>query len=660
MSFRHWSFPFGGHSGTAVVTLESCAASPYALGRNAWLFLSSRVYVSRIFAMKPVEGTGRHSFFMFWAERRIVLKMSRPNRGGGRFNKSRTSHERKGMKKENPPRGGQKDEALGKRKEDIPAAGGSGTGNGVQVGRERTAALMRSQAPIQNFFMSAENQDMLLGLVRDLRGKEALECDGDSGFEHVHLDLRQLVRNESYWKRMGDQRLVIVDDSVGRSSNTNSESLEADIGDHSPYAVKKLLHCGFEKKRCLAALDCCNGDVGLALEQLLSGCSGQSSLGKASPFYDAEKLEDAKLQRAEEILALQSIYEDRFSETIPDSVWVMKFDLPFLKHELKPKVVKEKISMKKPVKLPANVCKFYVRGHCRFGDKCRMVHELKKESPPVEEIPDTPMEFLLEIRFPEGSMYPFEPPLVAFYCSDYTLSTPFMGFLNVALRLNKEAKLLCDSESPAVFSLIGILESEDEVLECFRKGPSDFSLPEDIHRHGRLTPGEADVDQANLEDSNAEQNLREKVGKASHINASMGNISGKAGNLGKKLQQQFQRMQVIQLKLLVVSMATHCIAHHQGTCYTGNHWRTTLTYLPRGREERGEEQNDQTQSASNCKCHTYSTCEHCKLSKKPLHYFVHWTANIAHWPALSHAQEYKHCLCTDPHYLAHWPALSQC
>ena len=83
--------------------------------------------------------------------------------------------------------------------------------------------------------------------------------------------------------------------------------------------------------------------------------------------------------------------------------------------------------------------------------------------------------FLLEIRFPAGNRYPQQPCLVS-------LSTPLSRFpreacMKITARLMEESKQAAADSSPAVFSLVGVLEDR-KLLEKVISGPtSKLSLP---------------------------------------------------------------------------------------------------------------------------------------------------------------------------------------
>lgn len=105
---------------------------------------------------------------------------------------------------------------------------------------------------------------------------------------------------------------------------------------------------GFEKNHCNEALTVSNGDVGLALELLLSqyfklGVSftslslpGVPQNGNVSKPLSADDLEYIATQREEEKTALESIYENSFEERVPNRVWVVKLSLDYLIDLYKP------------------------------------------------------------------------------------------------------------------------------------------------------------------------------------------------------------------------------------------------------------------------------------------------------------------------------------
>ncbi|XP_068731092.1 putative ATP-dependent RNA helicase DHX57, partial [Montipora capricornis] len=225
---------------------------------------------------------------------------------------------------------------------------------------------------------------------------------------------------------------------------------ETERNDHiySSYALKKLLQCGFDKARCLDALKGNGGDLGAALESLLCNCCKLSQIGKKNPAYSKKKFQEAVEQRKDEVMALEAIYGDAFTEVISDSIWTIKLSLPFLLAAFKPQkseTYRHKTQSARKREIPRNACKLFLGGHCRFENKCIFSHVINdgesntngmKSTSEIgesnHELTDQSLPFILEIRFSDGSLYPFEPPVVAFYSTNELI--PSVGCLNVTLQ----------------------------------------------------------------------------------------------------------------------------------------------------------------------------------------------------------------------------------
>lgn len=162
------------------------------------------------------------------------------------------------------------------------------------------------------------------------------------------------------------------------------------------YSVKNI-YCfpffySFHISHCKEALMHTDGDLGRALEIL---------------FYKYYKIEeiptnevnvdeaDLLEQLREEKETMESIYGDAFHEKIKNRIWTVQLKLGYLTNnqEAEEVTVKEK-------KQEKEICRLFIRNKCRFGDKCRFLHQLPKKvsNTPVQEDPY----FTLEIRFPEG------------------------------------------------------------------------------------------------------------------------------------------------------------------------------------------------------------------------------------------------------------------
>lgn len=418
----------------------------------------------------------------------------RPNRGGGRFNAKPRALNPAFLSSAKLERDQDQEDYTDDYDEEFVYADAiAGTREPAPDRQDRKSAVpakskWRSKAPIQRLQMDGENQEMIEEVLRDLQLARSSIEDRKSG----DFDDKQVERNEAYWKKAGDQKLVVESGINFAADRENELKIEVDEEIYSSYAVDKLLHCGFEKKRCIDALKQNDGDLGAALEYLLCGCCDLSQLGKKNPAYSEETFQEATVQRQEEAMALESIYNEAFTEVLADSVWTIKLELPFLQAEFEPKNTGKKLrrqkTASKSTEKAADVCRFFQKGYCKFGDKCRLTHGKSdnetssngtNSEPEVKDITNerTGPSFLfhLEVRFCKGSLYPFEPPLVVFYSSHESVSPS--GCLNVTLRLNRESKDLSDTQSPVIFCLTSLLENEEEILACFKMPPSEYSLP---------------------------------------------------------------------------------------------------------------------------------------------------------------------------------------
>lgn len=478
----------------------------------------------------------------------------RPNRGGGRFNVKPRTLNRTVLSSAKQERDQDPEEYTDDYDEEFEY------GDAMAAIREpspdRKSAVpakskWRSKAPIQRLQMSGENQEMIEEALRGLQlGRTSID-----DFKSVDFDVKQVERNEAYWKKAGDQKLVVESGINFAVDRENELQIEVDEEIYSSYAVKKLLQCGFEKKRCIDALKQNDGDLGAALEYLLCGCCELSQLGKKNPAYSEETFQEATVQRQEEAMALESIYNEAFTEVLADSVWTIELELPFLQAEFELKnsrrnVHKQKTT-KKSTEKAANVCRFFQQGYCKFGDKCRLSHAKSdnearsngtKSEPEMKDVVNdrTGPSFLfhLEVRFCKGSLYPFEPPLVVFYSTHESVSPS--GCLNVTLRLNRESKDLCDTQNPVIFCLTSLLENEVEIMACYNMPPSEYSLPVTTKIVTALANSQGTVFERDLP-SDKSRAVNKKV-DITEPQASPDVLKTQKKN--RKLKQQFQQLQV--------------------------------------------------------------------------------------------------------------------
>lgn len=477
----------------------------------------------------------------------------RPNRGGGRFNIKPRTLNRAVLSSATQER----DQDLEDYTDDEEYMYGDAV-SGIREPSppDRKSALpaktkWKFKAPIQRLQMSAENQEMVEEALRDFQ----LARPSNDDCKSVDFDAKQVQRNETYWKKVGDQKLVIESGINFATDRENELQIEVDEEIYSSYAVKKLLQCGFEKQRCIDALKQNNGDLGAAMEYLLCGCCELSHLGKKNPAYSEEMFQEATIQRQEEAMALESIYNEAFTDVLADSVWTIKLALPFLQAEFELKNSRENMhknkTTRKSTEKAANACRFFLQGYCKFGDKCRLSHaksdkETSSNETKIEpEVKDATTErtgpsflFHMEVRFCKGSLYPFEPPLVVFYSTHESISPS--GCLNVTLRLNRESKDLCDTQSPVIFCLASLLENEEEIMACFKMPPSEYSLPVAAKIVTALTNSqgngfERDLPSAKSGVVNKKMDITEPQAYPDVL---------KTQKKNRKLKQQFQQLQV--------------------------------------------------------------------------------------------------------------------
>ena len=259
---------------------------------------------------------------------------------------------------------------------------------------------------------------------------------------------------------------------------------------------------GFHREHCKTALDETNGDVGKAVEHLLQMCfeytpkhHGKHKRKRTKSQGECEMdelMKEALLQREEEALALSSIYREDFEERIPNQVWIMNFDLPHITDHYQEKtrnLYDRKQQMVERSLSNINVCRFYQQGHCRFGSSCKFRHKTAP-SKTYQEICDnsSAQVYQLEIRFPEGNLYPMEPPLVAFFTANPDF--PILKSLNVSKLLFEEARAFAESASPVVFSLVAVLEDAAQMIKVLEAKPLPLSLvPSSIKENAATKQG---------------------------------------------------------------------------------------------------------------------------------------------------------------------------
>ncbi|XP_038072636.1 putative ATP-dependent RNA helicase DHX57 [Patiria miniata] len=355
-----------------------------------------------------------------------------------------------------------------------------GRGNDEYRGRGRGGPRGRGRGEprkvqMQQLRMTTENQELVRDVLRELQGSEPSEIS-EQGYDELH--------NRSDFRFWTQDKSMVLEGATGFQAENENESQEELV---NKYALLKLLKYGFHRDHCLAALEETNGDVGQALDHLLQECFHFSPKHKHKRKRTKSQgggetdgqMQEALQQREEEAMALSSIYQEDFDERIPNRVWVMNFDLPHVTDHFVEKarsLQNRKQQMVDRSLSSVGLCRFYQQGHCRFGSKCKFWHKREGHSKSYQELCDNAdaQVYQLEIRFPEGNLYPMEPPLVAFLTSNPDF--PIGKSLNISNLLFEEAKEIAESASPVVFSLVSVLEDAPQMIKTLEQKLLPLSL----------------------------------------------------------------------------------------------------------------------------------------------------------------------------------------
>ncbi|XP_054976851.1 putative ATP-dependent RNA helicase DHX57 [Sorex araneus] len=371
----------------------------------------------------------------------------------------------------------------------------SGGGSG-QRAEARPRWRSEAKVPLQRLHMTSENQEKVKALLRDLQEQEAdAGSERDESGEEEDNDDEPDGDEEQYWAAGREASLVPDYDP---SEYAGSGAAEPPACPVSTIAVQKLSRYGFHTDRCLLALGACDGDVGAALELLLAQCFAEAFGDRTAPPAAAARasLDECVEQRREEALALRSICGDRFTERIQNRVWTVGLDLEYLTSRFckatpgagtgpargPPQGGKDGAGPAWGP--PQEVCRFYLKGSCKFGPKCKFRHEappgqlVGRADRPADRAPlpaprDASFLYELEVRFPRDHRYPHQAPLVAFYSTNENL--PLACRLHISELLYGKALALAESAEPAVYSLLTLLEEEAAVAPLLTAGPHKHS-----------------------------------------------------------------------------------------------------------------------------------------------------------------------------------------
>lgn len=173
--------------------------------------------------------------------------------------------------------------------------------------------------------------------------------------------------------------------------------------------------------------------------------------------------------RQEEKSSLESIYEKIFNVKV-DNVWILTLKLDYLIEIFHAKEEKQTKNVR--VQQKKEKCRNLIRGHCKYGERCRFSHELEVEFKKINKHLED-FNFELEIRFPHNTKYPYDPPLI-FLKTDAVI--PPLVKLHICQRLYEEAKMLAEDGIPCVYTVTELLQNEQIIKEQLKK-EVNFILP---------------------------------------------------------------------------------------------------------------------------------------------------------------------------------------
>ncbi|XP_072534065.1 putative ATP-dependent RNA helicase DHX57 isoform X2 [Salminus brasiliensis] len=344
--------------------------------------------------------------------------------------------------------------------------------------------------------MTSENQLQVKELLRELQSQEYSTPDSGSDYEEEEEEEYDELdhREEGQFWSTHDDGVECAEDGVYEEDYKEETSVKPEPV-VSLFALGTLCRYGFDRDRSRQALEAGKGglgresgrgEVGATLEFLLSQMFsekfGSTALGPQVP--DPPSQEECAALRQEEALALTAIYGERFCERISDRVWTISLDLLWLTENCS-RTSQSNTSRQKAGGSSAQLCKFYLKGSgCRFGNRCKFKHQSQTESkahidPYGPSQPGfnsmEPPVYQLEIRFPPGSHYPFQPPLAAFSTTNDAISGA--GRLNMTEYLFSQSLTAAQDGEPVVYTLISFLEEEGTVRQLLSAPHHKYSVP---------------------------------------------------------------------------------------------------------------------------------------------------------------------------------------
>lgn len=330
------------------------------------------------------------------------------------------------------------------------------------------------KSELQVVRLSDGSKTEIMDTLRFIRG-QTFQLGKKSKYKEMGTRLKK-----GYWEERGN----LVVQSV--SEFARIEKTGCAMTDRSKMQnLSKLESYGFELNHCIEALDHCKGDADAAIELLYRQYF-------ASIFNDPNKVQpeifenEAKAMRSDEMDALKSIYDaDVIQEKEKNKLWVLKFKVEHLliysdSEQKKKALIEQEERKRKMYNSAANGRKaekcrnFKATGKCKYGDRCRFMHEIEATKTSFDPNLDTTW-FFLEFRFPDGNLYPCEMPLIAVktICPDISK----MLCLRITRCCLEEAKNLAADGMPSVFAIADLLQNEQDIKEFLKNDRYVFPDP---------------------------------------------------------------------------------------------------------------------------------------------------------------------------------------
>lgn len=357
--------------------------------------------------------------------------------------------------------------------------------------------------------------------MQTLRLSKTLETQMLATLRHLYGE-DFVLRNQSHYRDKGSNlaRHYWINSGglkVLGGTDYSQKNRKKTFAEQNAFPISKLKGFGFHESHCIEALQATQGDLGVALEMLIVHYFHLPV--PLSNVSNSDISDDILEQRTDEKASLESIYEKAFEERLPNRVWTVTLDLPYLIERCKPPQQLSKShpteSRSRAQKMNKNsrskeLCNFIASGKpCKYGDKCKFSHKVstsKESSSGTVQAEDN--HFILEIRFPPGSKYPLDCPLLCF-------STPYHYFppalcLRITSRLITEAKDCAEQGFPSIYTLIDLLQNRSsEILDHLNKIGEAFPDP-DIPLLGSSVGSEEESDDSEetTEESNEKVHVR--------------------------------------------------------------------------------------------------------------------------------------------------------